>query len=50
MCGIVGSIGADIKPGIHALVHRGPDAQGMVRIGDVRLGHTRLAILDLEPP
>src|SRR5437868_12143455 len=49
MCGVVGSIGADIETGIETLVHRGPDAQGMVRVGDIRLGHTRLAILDPDP-
>ncbi len=49
MCGIVGSIGADIGAGLRALAHRGPDAQGMVRVGDLYLGHTRLAILDLDP-
>jgi asparagine synthase (glutamine-hydrolysing) len=49
MCGIVGSIGGAIEAGIKALAHRGPDAQGMVRLGDIRLGHTRLAILDPDP-
>ena len=32
-----------------ALVHRGPDAQGLVKAGKITLGHTRLAILDLDP-
>jgi asparagine synthase (glutamine-hydrolysing) len=49
VCGIVGSFGSEIEPGIQALIHRGPEAQGAIRIGDIRLGHTRLAILDLDP-
>lgn len=48
MCGIVGGY-KDIQPGIEALLHRGPDAQDSVAIGSLRLGHTRLAILDLDP-
>lgn len=52
MCGLVG--GLWIKPqiverGIAALVHRGPDMQAVAQARDVTLGHTRLAILDLDP-
>lgn len=49
MCGIVGGFSGDVQRGIDALVHRGPDAQGMIQAGQVTLGHTRLAILDLDP-
>lgn len=49
MCGIVGGFTDSIQPGIDALAHRGPDAQGDIRVGQVRLGHTRLAIQDLDP-
>lgn len=48
MCGIIGAFGRDIEPGITALLHRGPDARGEVQVGDLRFGHTRLAILDLD--
>lgn len=55
MCGIVGSVntGLDLNAAIAALGHRGPDSSGAQdwQIGDstVRLGHARLAILDLSP-
>lgn len=52
MCGIVGSFGADpecVRRGRDALRHRGPDALGLTTLGDVTLGHARLAILDLDP-
>lgn len=48
VCGIIGAYGRPIEAGIEALVHRGPDAQGQVELGELRLGHTRLAILDLD--
>src|SRR5207248_606626 len=35
--------------GVRALTHRGPDAQGIVRIGKLLLGHTRLSIIDPDP-
>jgi asparagine synthase (glutamine-hydrolysing) len=55
MCGIVG--GTRIEPGaldraVAALRHRGPDAQAQWRDradGGVVLGHTRLAVIDLNP-
>ncbi len=42
-------MGAEIETSVRALAHRGPDAQGMAQVGAIRLGHTRLSILDLEP-
>jgi asparagine synthase (glutamine-hydrolysing) len=51
MCGVVGGLGVSdelLAQGVEALVHRGPDARGAVRVGDVGLGHTRLSILDLD--
>lgn len=56
MCGITGTIDA-IAPRAAARVsmlndaqrHRGPDHAAQVRVGNVTLGNTRLAILDLSP-
>jgi asparagine synthase (glutamine-hydrolysing) len=48
MCGIVGGIGRPIQRAIDSLKHRGPDACGSVQRGKFWLGHTRLAILDLD--
>lgn len=48
MCGIVGGFTPQIEKGIQALHHRGPDAEGMVTVGQVTLGHTRLSIIDLD--
>lgn len=57
MCGIVGSISKDKKnlrgdrvslnEMISRLTHRGPDSSGSWAEGDVLLGHTRLATVDL---
>lgn len=53
MCGIIGSLsgaGAEVSPAsLAALKHRGPDAEGCIRLGDVSLGHARLSILDPSP-
>ncbi len=49
MCGIIGGFVPSVKQGIAALIHRGPDANGEVRVSNICLGHTRLAILDLDP-
>lgn len=56
MCGIVGSwsVGApigDLSLAIEAITHRGPDGRGEYSdaASGVRLGHVRLAILDLSP-
>ena len=49
MCGVAAARGrADACLALDALAHRGPDARGAVRLGDVTLAHTRLAILDLD--
>jgi len=50
MCGIVGGYTSAeaIQRGIEAAAHRGPDGNGLFVVGDVVLGHTRLAILDLD--
>src|SRR5215211_264628 len=55
MCGI----GAILDPGggahpdvgrrmVEALRHRGPDGEGVTRLGPATLAHTRLAIIDVE--
>ncbi|MBP9760235.1 MAG: asparagine synthase (glutamine-hydrolyzing) [Candidatus Pacebacteria bacterium] len=52
MCGIVGSNGKNrkgVERGLVACAHRGPDARGMVSVGEIVLGHNRLAILDVDP-
>lgn len=50
MCGVAAAYGpVDLAPAVAALQHRGPDASGCLRHGQVTLGHTRLAILDLDP-
>ena len=56
MCGIAGLVnfaGADIdlqdlKSMSDALVHRGPDGDGIYRNGPIGLAHRRLAIIDPE--
>lgn len=48
MCGVVGGFSPRVENGIAALRHRGPDAEGMARKGNLRLGHTRLSIIDLD--
>src|SRR5690606_23103312 len=49
MCGVVAGLGKlDLAPAVAALTHRGPDAAGTVEVGGVRLGHTRLAVRDLN--
>lgn len=47
MCGIIGGF-KSVKKSLNSLVHRGQDAQGHITIDNVSLGHTRLAILDLD--
>ncbi len=55
MCGIVGRVALksahshDLANAISLLAHRGPDAHGAVDLDWAVLGHTRLAILDLDP-
>jgi len=52
MCGIVGFIGSawreSAPAALDTIASRGPDAQAMLDLGDVLLGHTRLAVIDLE--
>ena len=55
MCGILGysHIAKDLPTGVltaalHALTHRGPDAQGSFRSEHISLGATRLRIVDLD--
>lgn len=56
MCGVVGIISKDcidknsFSQTVHALHHRGPDAQGIFYNEErtVALGHTRLSIIDLS--
>ena len=53
MCGIAGVVCADPSAGqnvpamLEAIRHRGPDDEGLTRIGPATLGHRRLSILDL---
>lgn len=54
MCGIAGIAGAGrsrITGLVRALARRGPDAHGVLDVPglDLALGHTRFAILDLDP-
>ncbi|MCC6490443.1 MAG: asparagine synthetase B, partial [Candidatus Hydrogenedentes bacterium] len=51
MCGIAAASGPQseslIQEMLARLCHRGPDGQGVTRVGDVSLGHARLAIVDV---
>jgi len=53
MCGIAGFWGQgsefDLNRMIETLSHRGPDDSGTFVDGDLHLGHSRLAIIDLTP-
>jgi asparagine synthase (glutamine-hydrolysing) len=56
MCGITGEVNFRaavdlhvIQRMTHALVHRGPDDEGVYCEGRVGLGHRRLSIIDLSP-
>ncbi len=52
MCGIAGFVGKGSREALermtHAVVHRGPDDQGIICKEDVGLAHTRLSIIDLS--
>ncbi len=51
MCGILGAYGKtqiSVADELHLLTHRGPNHRGTVQINEVTLGHTRLAIVDVE--
>ena len=62
MCGVIGCFAKNgfqlnashhiaVKQGLKYLELRGPDAQSIINIdnGNLILGHTRLAIIDLSP-
>jgi asparagine synthase (glutamine-hydrolysing) len=49
MCGLTGGFGEPSDAAVAALAHRGPDARAVVRSGAAWLGHTRLAVMDLDP-
>jgi asparagine synthase (glutamine-hydrolysing) len=52
MCGIAGVLrqpaSANVKLMVEKLAHRGPDGHGVQELANATLGHTRLAILDIE--
>ncbi len=53
MCGILFCWDSDVsefafRHALELLHHRGPDATGYVRVGDMHLGHKRLKIIDLD--
>lgn len=54
MCGIAGLIGTkkykefDVKEMINKIKYRGADEQGTINLGDIYLGHARLAVVDPE--
>lgn len=56
MCGIAGELSFDmpvdprvLKSMTDALIHRGPDDEGLYCEGRIGLGHRRLSIIDLSP-
>ncbi len=52
MCGIAGVLqqpaNENVKRMVETLAHRGPDGHDVKDVGKATLGHTRLAILDIE--
>ena len=52
MCGIAGGFGNPVHENVETilatLAHRGPDGRGQIDLSNASLGHTRLAILDVE--
>jgi len=52
MCGIAGVLqqpaSDDVKRMVEKITHRGPDGHGVKELSLATLGHTRLAILDIE--
>lgn len=48
MCGIIGCFPRG-RIRVDYIRHRGPDGEGVLDLGEIAFGHTRLAILDLEP-
>lgn len=56
MCGILGYVGGEVENQSSAIIsrlnnlkHRGPDSEGIYRDELAIIGHTRLAIIDLNP-
>lgn len=49
MCGVIGGIGPAQEDALEGIRHRGPDAEAVVEAHGWWLGHTRLAIQDLDP-
>lgn len=56
MCGIAGSLNwgryeneSHVKAMCQQLAHRGPDAEKVVSLGPMILGHRRLSIIDISP-
>ena len=50
VCGIAGTVGYPrnrVQLALDAMIHRGPDCEGIWNDGEVKLGHRRLSILDL---
>ena len=51
MCGILGSVPRSeqttFKTALDRIAHRGPDAEGIIHLSEISLGHRRLSILDL---
>jgi asparagine synthase (glutamine-hydrolysing) len=51
MCGIAAVLGGSddrlVREMMARIKHRGPDGEGITRVGDATLGHVRLAILDV---
>lgn len=49
MCGLIGALGQPLdESALSRIAHRGPDGAAMVTIGRTVLGHTRLAIQDVD--
>ncbi len=52
MCGIAGALNQpaseNVKRMVEKIAHRGPDGNGVQNFERATLGHTRLAILDVE--
>jgi asparagine synthase (glutamine-hydrolysing) len=52
MCGIAAAYGphppGEVERMLDRLVHRGPDDEGEVQVGDAWLGHRRLSIVDVD--
>jgi asparagine synthase (glutamine-hydrolysing) len=57
MCGIAGIVGAvnnnetsnEVRNMLEILARRGPDDEGIKTLGQITLGHRRLAVFDLSP-